>query len=181
LSVVSVGAIHAGTAENIIPETAHLKLNIRTINPTTRKRVLDGVKRIVAAESQASNSPQPPDLTPTSNFPFLYNDEDITSKLETTFSAHFPLNSHGYSPSALRLGGSEDFGVLATAVDRPACFWTYGGVDPATWDIAEKEGKILETIPMNHSPFFAPVVMPTLQVGIDAYCVAALTWLIEEK
>ena len=34
-----------------------------------------------------------------------------------------------------------------------------------------------EDIPANHSAGFAPVIMPTLQIGLDAYAVAALTWL----
>jgi amidohydrolase len=177
LSVVSVGAIQAGDAENVISDVAHLKLNIRTINPKTRERVLSGVKRIVEAESVASNAPKPPEFKPTTKFPFLHNDEDVTAKLESTFTEHFPTNENGYSAAALRLAGSEDFGILATAVNRPACFWTYGGIDPDVWDAAEKNDRILEDIPVNHSPYFAPVIMPTLQVAVDAYAVAALTWL----
>lgn len=37
----------------------------------------------------------------------------------------------------------------------------------------------MEDIPINHSAGFAPVVMPTLEVGTDAYAIAALTWLIK--
>lgn len=29
----------------------------------------------------------------------------------------------------------------------------------------------------NHSPFFAPVLQPSLKVGMQAYCVAALAFL----
>ncbi|KAF2420993.1 metal-dependent amidase/aminoacylase/carboxypeptidase [Tothia fuscella] len=176
-AVVSVGTVHAGSVENIISDVAKLSLDIRTLNPKTRDRVLNSVKRIVEAESEASNAPKPPDFVRTRTFPFLQNDEDVTAKLEKSFSEHFPTGENGYSSAALRLGGSEDFGVLATAVNRPACFWTYGGVDPDVWARADKHDRILEDIPVNHSPFFAPVIMPTLQVATDAYAVAALTWL----
>jgi hypothetical protein len=44
------------------------------------------------------------------------------------------------------------------------------------YDRAEKEGRLKE-LPGNHSPFFAPVVQPTLSVGMDGYVVAALTFL----
>jgi metal-dependent amidase/aminoacylase/carboxypeptidase family protein len=117
-------------------------------------------------------------MLPTTNFPFLFNDEEVTSKLEATFAEHFPKDVHGYSSNALRLAGSEDFGILATAIKRPACFWTYGGVSAETWDRVEEEDRIMEDIPVNHSPFFAPVVQPTLRVAVDAYAVAALTWLM---
>lgn len=163
----------------MISDVAHLKLDVRTLNPKTRERVLGGVKRIVEAESAASDAPKPPEFTQTRRFPFLHNDDDVTTQLETSFGEHFPTNEKGYSPTVPRLAYSEDFGILATAVGRPACFWTYGGVDPETWDKAERDDRILEDIAVNHSPFFAPVIMPTLQVAADAYAVAALTFLVK--
>lgn len=60
---------------------------------------------------------------------------------------------------------------------KPCSFWIYGGTDPELWDKAEKEGRLTEDIPINHSAYFAPVIMPTLQIATDAYAVAALTWL----
>jgi metal-dependent amidase/aminoacylase/carboxypeptidase family protein len=178
---VTVGAIHAGDAENVIPDIAHLKLDIRSIDPKTRERILGSVKRIAEAESIASNAPLPPDFKRTRTFPFLHNDEDATTTLEKSFISHFPTDEGGYSATAPRLSGSEDFGILATAIDRPACFWIYGGVEAGVWDKAVKEDRISEDIPVNHSPYFAPVIMPTLQVGLDAYAVAALTWLAKDK
>jgi metal-dependent amidase/aminoacylase/carboxypeptidase family protein len=172
-----VGTIHAGSNENIIPSQADLTIDIRTINSNTREKVIASVHRIVKAESEASNCPKEPVLTRTRTFPLLVNDEAITTKLEESFKSHFPPAPHGYDPNAPRLGGSEDFGELATAINKPNCFWTYGGVDPETWDRLEKEGRLQEDIPVNHSPFFAPVINPTLRVAAEAYAVAALTWL----
>jgi amidohydrolase len=177
-AVVTVSAIHAGDAENVIPTQADLKLNIRTFNPDTRTRVLASVKRIADAEALAGDAPKPPELKPTSSFPFLMNDDGVTMKLEASFAAHFRSSGQTYDPNTKKLGGSEDFGTLATAVNRPANYWRFGGVDPAIWDKAEEEGK-LEGLPINHSPYFAPVIQPTLSVATDAYAVAALTWLIK--
>lgn len=98
--------------------------------------------------------------------------------LEKTFAAHFPSGRHGYNPNSPRLSGSEDFSILATAVEKPSTFFLYGGVDPEAWDEAERMGTILEDIPVSHGPFYAPVVQPTLRVGVDGYVGAALTWLI---
>lgn len=176
-AVVTIGAIHAGDAENVIPSHADLKLNIRTITPETRKGVIASIKRIVDAESVASNAPHPPEITPTSSFPFLINDGDVTQRLEDSFAEHFQPGRHSYDSNTLRLGGSEDFGVLATAVKRSSSYWCLGGTDPEVWDKAEVEGTLTEDVPINHSPFFAPVVQPTLRVATDAYAVAALTWL----
>ncbi|EAT91678.1 hypothetical protein HBI56_012240 [Parastagonospora nodorum] len=175
-AVVTVSAFHAGDAENIIPEEANLKLNIRTARPETRDHVLRSVRTIIDAEATASSNPTQPVLTPTTRFPFLFNDADITSALEQSFAEYFKPGKNSYQSDISRLQGSEDFGILATAVGKPSCFFLYGGVDPEVYDKAEKEGKMKE-LPGNHSPFFAPVIQPTLTKGIDGYVVSALTFL----
>ena len=38
------------------------------------------------------------------------------------------------------------------------------------------EGR-LDSLPGNHSPYFAPVIEPTLTTGIQALTLAARTWL----
>ena len=54
-----------------------------------------------------------------------------------------------------------------------------GVTDPQLYDRAEAAGKLQEDIPANHSAKFAPVILPTLQVGLDAYAAGALAWLIK--
>ena len=50
-AVVSVGAFLAGDAGNVIPQTATLRLSIRSSAPATRTLVLDKVKAITAAQA----------------------------------------------------------------------------------------------------------------------------------
>ena len=71
---------------------------------------------------------------------------------------------------------SEDFGLFGAAWDVPAVFWVVGGIDPDTYEAAEKAGK-LDELPVNHSPAFAPVIEPTLRTGIEAMLAAAGVWL----
>jgi metal-dependent amidase/aminoacylase/carboxypeptidase family protein len=175
-AVVTVSAFHAGDAENIIPEEAHLKLNIRTAHPATREHVLRSVETIIAAEGAASSNPKIPTLRATTRFPFLFNDDAVTGALEKTFAEHFGAGKNSYQSDIARLQGSEDFGILATAIGKPSCFFLYGGVDPEVYDRAEREGRMKE-LPGNHSPFFAPMVQPTLTRGVDGYVVAALTFM----
>jgi metal-dependent amidase/aminoacylase/carboxypeptidase family protein len=175
--VLTVGAMNAGDAENVIPSHAELKLNLRSFSAAQRPRVIASIKRIVEAESMASNAPTPPEIQTTTSFPITSNDQDVTTKLEKTFAAHFPPAPHGYTTDTPKLFGSEDFGLLGSMIDRPYSFFIYGGTDPELWDKAEKEGKLLESIPVNHSAFFAPVVQPTMKVGVEAYAAGALTWL----
>lgn len=179
-AVVTVGALNAGDAENVIPFEANLKINVRNFDTATRKRVLSSIKRIIDAESMASNAPQPPDIKETTSFPLTVNDDDVTAKLEETFAQQFPPAPHGYHKDLPRLFGSEDFGLLGSMIDRPYSFFMYGGIDENLWDKAEEAGTTQEDIPVNHSPFFAPVIQPTLRVGMEGYAAAALTWLIKE-
>jgi hippurate hydrolase len=51
--VVTVGTIHAGTANNIIPDRAVLTGTLRTVDPTTRRLLRDEVERITAATAAA--------------------------------------------------------------------------------------------------------------------------------
>ena len=53
-AVVTVGALHVGSKENIIADRAELRLSVRTFDPLVRRQVLDGIERIVRAEAQAS-------------------------------------------------------------------------------------------------------------------------------
>lgn len=176
-AVVTVAAFHAGDAENIIPEEANLKIDVRAASLQTRKSVLNAIETIVAAEAAASSNPAPPVLTPTTQFPLLFNDAVVTESIEQSFSAHFVPGKHGYQNNITSVEGSEDFGILATSINRPSCFFVYGGIDPEVYDKAEREGRLDEDVPGNHSPLFAPVVQPTLTCGIEGYVVAALTFL----
>ena len=173
-AVVTVGSIQAGATENIIANQADLKVNVRNADPDTRKTVLSSIERIIKAESQASNAPKEPSIAPTSRFPFTVNDDAVTAVLENPFAEHFGAM---YDSNAARLGGSEDFPILATSKGVPYCYWTFGGIDPDTWDEAEKNGRLPEDIPINHSPHFAPVIQPTLKTGVDALVLGTLAFL----
>ena len=177
--VVTVASVQAGDAENIVVDDAKLAIDVRTSDQKTRDKVRDSIHRIVKAESLASNAVAEPTFEVSRTFPLTINDETVTEKLEATFHAHFGEGAHGYNPDIAKLGGSEDFSILGTAVDRPCSFFMYGGTDPELYDKYEAEGTLSEKVPINHSGLFAPVIQPTLQTGCDGYAGAALTWLIK--
>lgn len=173
-AVVTVGAVQAGSAENVIEDKAVLKINTRTTSTATREKVLASVRRIIKAECEASNSPKEPIIEATSSFPLTINDEHVASRLASSFNECF---GEAFEPDTDPTNGSEDVSILATSKGRPYNFWFFGGVDPDLWDRAHREGRAFEDVPVNHSPFFAPVIQPTMSVGIRALCVGALTFL----
>jgi amidohydrolase len=181
-AVVTVGSLHAGMTENIISDSAVLKINIRAVQPETRTKVLASMRRIIKAECEASGAPQEPKFVPTSSFPFTINDDATTAHLEGPFKDHF---GDSYSASADPLGGSEDFSVLATEAPRkdgkgtgvPYSYWIFGGTHPEKCKEAESKGTLRDEIPINHSAYFAPVIQPTMKTGVDGLVVAALSFL----
>jgi amidohydrolase len=153
-AVVTVGSIQAGDTENIIAAEATLKIDVRSVSEEWRQRILESVERIVKAECDAGRSPKAPIFERTRTFPVTYNDQQTTDAIEKSFSAYFKEN-HKSTPKAQL--ASEDVSILASSVDKPCCFWFFGGVDSKEWNEREKNGT-LNDIPVNHSPYFAPVV-----------------------
>lgn len=66
---------------------------------------------------------------------------------------------------------SEDFGSFGTEWRSPSVFWFVGGTDPATYAKAKAANR-LNDLPVNHSPMFAPVLHPTLRMGVETLVVA---------
>ncbi|KPI38824.1 putative amidohydrolase YhaA [Cyphellophora attinorum] len=173
---VSRRFIQAGDAENVIPFEAVIKCNTRTVTNRTREKVRKAIERIVKAECVAGGCEREPDFEVISSFPLTVNDADIVEKLSAGMEAHFGERYNKEMQFAL---GSEDFSLLASSVDRPYCFWFFGGIEGKEWDeLAEKDK--LDLVPTNHSPFFAPVLQPTLKTGVEALVVASLTYLGKE-
>ena len=74
------------------------------------------------------------------------------------------------------LSASEDFGSFGSEWHVPSVFWTVGGTDADTYDRAKKDGRLSE-LPTNHNPHFAPVIHPTLEIGVQTLLAAAGAWL----
>jgi hippurate hydrolase len=171
-AVVTIGALQAGTKENVIPDEAIIKLNIRTFDDSVRKRVLAAIERIVNAEAAASGAPRPPEITTLDHYPLNVNDAEASRRVVDAFHRHFPaerVRQTGPAPA------SEDFGSFGTEWRVPSVFWFVGGTDPNVYAQAKKAGRLNE-LPVNHSPLFAPVIHPTLQTGVETLVVAAQAW-----
>src|SRR5437764_1665852 len=89
-AVVTVGALQAGTKENVIPDEAIIKLNVRTFDEGVRKRVLAAIERVVNAEAAASGAPKPPEITPLDRYSLVTNDPGATGRVVDAFRQHFP-------------------------------------------------------------------------------------------
>jgi len=172
--VLTVGSIHAGTKSNVISDRAVLELNLRTYDQATRTAVLDAIRRVVVAECQASGSPREPEIELYDHFPPTINDDEVTDRLSNAFADYF---GERFSMMSTGWTASEDFSEIPNALGAPYSYWAVGGTDEQLVRQATASGRINQDIPVNHSPTFAPVVQPTLDVGTQTLVVAALAWL----
>jgi amidohydrolase len=172
-AVVTVGSLQAGTKENVIPDEAVIKLNVRTFDEDVRKRVLAAVERIVNAEAEASRAPKKPEITPLDRYAFVKNDPEATKRTVDALRSYFPGDRvKNTQPTT----ASEDFGSFGTEWQVPSVFWFVGGTDPETYAKAKKSGTNAD-LPTNHNPRFAPVIHPTLETGVETLVVASQAWL----
>jgi hippurate hydrolase len=174
-AVLTVGVLQAGTKENVIPDDAVIKLNVRTFDAGVRERVLAAIERIANAEAAASGAPRPPQITTIDQYPLNVNNRDAATRVADAFRGYFGaerVQETGPAPA------SEDFGSFGSEWHVPSVFWFVGGTDPQSYAKAKEANKINE-LPVNHSPKFAPVLHPTLQTGVEALVVAARAWLSE--
>ncbi|MDC5697141.1 amidohydrolase [Intrasporangium calvum] len=160
-AVLTVGSSIAGSKSNVIPDRATLLVNLRAYDTEVRAKVIEAVERIVRGECAAAGSPEPPTFEYYDQFPLTDNHADVTSTVTTAFREHFgpervvPLG---------RIPASEDFSRLPDAFGTPYTYWGVGGFPSG------------QGVP-NHSPFFAPLIQPTLDTGTEAIVVAALSYL----
>ena len=113
------------------------------------------------------------------SFPVLVNDPDAVERTRTALASSGALI---VDPGLV--SGSEDVGLLATAVNAPLVYWLLGGQDPADYEGAttsEELHKRMAELPANHSPLFAPVIEPTLTNGVNALVAAAKEWLPKQR
>ncbi|MGH9740360.1 MAG: M20 family metallopeptidase [Candidatus Acidiferrales bacterium] len=172
-AVVTIGSLQAGTKENVIPDEAVIKLNVRTFDENVRKRVFAAIERIVNAEAEASRSPKKPEITPLDRYPLVKNDPEATKRAGDAFRSYFLADRvQDTQPTTT----SEDFGSFGTEWQVPSVFWFVGGTDPRAYAEAKNAGTIAD-IPTNHNPRFAPVIHPTLETGVETLVVASHAWL----
>ncbi|HVZ57237.1 MAG TPA: amidohydrolase [Chitinophagaceae bacterium] len=171
-AVLTVGSLQAGTKENIIPDDAELKLNIRTFDEEVRHHILESVKRVCCAECMASNAPKDPEISTISYYPLTENDEQATARIAEAFGAQFGDQSY----ETPRRSASEDFSIFGREWKVPYVFWFVGGTDRDVF-LEARKNKAINKIPSNHSPKFAPVLHPTLKTGFVTMVTAAAVWL----
>lgn len=161
LAIVTVGYIHAGTKNNIIPDTAELGLTVRTYKAEIRKQVLAAITRITKAEAAAAGAPREPSIEDYEATDAVYNEPALARRLEEPLEAALGKDNVVMDEPHT---ASEDFSIFVEQ-GIPGFYFNLGGADPQKLAEAKAAGT---NLPSNHSPLFAPDVDPALHRGIAA-------------
>ena len=161
MAVVTVGYIHAGTKNNIIPDQAEIGMTIRTFKEDVRKQILAAITRIANGEAAAANAPREPFLEHYESTDLVYNNPELAERLRAPLEAALGKKN---VVTAEPIAPSEDFSFYI-GQGVPGFYFSLGGAEPQKFAEAKASGKPL---PSNHSPFFAPEVDPALHAGIEA-------------
>lgn len=159
--VITVGYIHAGTKNNIIPDQAELGLTVRTYKAEVRQQILAAITRITKAEAEAAGAPREPSVEHYEATDAVYNNPALAQRLRGSLEA--ALGKDNVVMEA-PMTASEDFSFFVSQ-GIPGFYFSLGGANPEKYAQSKAAGIPL---PSNHSPLFAPDVDPALHTGIAA-------------
>lgn len=157
--VITVGTIHGGTKNSIIPDEVKLQLTVRTYKPEVRKRILAAIERVAKGEALAAGAPKDPlvKVTPAANA--TYNDPELTKRLVAKLRAVLGQDNVVEVEPVMIF---EDFAEFARAGIPSADLWV-GAVNPDKFAAAQKAGTPL---PQLHSGTWAPDYASTIRMAI---------------
>ncbi|MBT2321616.1 amidohydrolase [Variovorax paradoxus] len=112
MAVVTVGAVHAGKANNVIPQSAVLEISVRALDREVRSRLEERIKALVAAQAESFGVKAQIDWRP--GYAVLVNTPE-----ETAFAREVALELVGAERVTLQapaVPGSEDFAFMLERV-----------------------------------------------------------------
>jgi amidohydrolase len=161
-SIVTVGAIHGGVRNNIIPDEVEMIGTIRALETKMRDQIHERIRR--TAESIASSAGATATVEITTGYPITYNDPALTERSLPSLRGAAGEKNVKLVNAVL---GAEDFSFFQREVPG-LFFWL--GTRPAD--------QTPEQAPSNHSPLFY-VDESGLGLGVRALARVAVDYLTQ--
>jgi len=145
-AVITVGSVQAGKDNNVIPETALLKVNLRWFDEKDRKIMIDGIKRINEAIAHAYDLPK--EKYPTIKFKGwsypLENDKELTAVVKEAVKPLVADEKMVLDESILpAVMGSEDVHHLVINNENNRyCYINVGVANPERFKKAFEKGEL---------------------------------------
>jgi amidohydrolase len=159
-SIVTVGAIHGGVRNNIIPDQVEMIGTIRSLDAKMRDDLHARIKR--TAEDIATSAGAAAEVAITPGYPITYNDPALTEKMAPTLRRVAGAQNTHVVNAVL---GAEDFSFFQQKV--PGLFFWLGTRPP---------DQTPEQAASNHSPLFY-VDERGLALGVRALAHVAVDYL----
>jgi hippurate hydrolase len=172
-AVLSVGTIHGGTKNNIIPDEVTMGLTLRTYSSSVRDAIIADVRRTASGLAQAYGIPadRMPTVTLGEATPATLNDPSFAERLRASASAALGKER---VLEARAVMGSEDVGLFSLDGKIPAAMYWLGAADPTKLEESRKSGVPLPSL---HSALFAPVYGAAIPAGVTVMTAMALDLL----
>ena len=164
--VVTVGSFHSGTKHNIISDRAHLQLTVRNTNLETRKKLLDGIKRIAENMGRVAGLPEdklPEVIVSSESTPPTVNDDQLVQRLRKVWKNKMGDDLVFNIPATGM--GAEDFPYFTTDPAISSVYFVIGGTPKADLEAAKNGGPAVAS---HHSPLFKIAPDPAVKSGIEA-------------
>lgn len=168
-AVITVGSIHGGTKHNIIGDSCHLQVTVRSYTRQVREKLLGSIKRRAKAIAQAYGAPEPT-IRVSEGTPALENHKGLTERLTSVFMRI--LGDENVLDMEPVMGG-EDFSEFGLA-GVPIVMFRLGAVSQRR---LERYKQLGQNPPSLHSPQFYPDADEALPTGVTTLVAAALELL----
>jgi hippurate hydrolase len=172
-AVVTVGSIHGGAKHNVIPDSCHMQLTVRSFSDEVRQKLLDGIRRKAEAAAEGAGAPKPTVKVLDEYTPATINDAKLVQRVLPVLRK--TLGEGNVVDSELSMGG-EDFSRYGRA-GVPICMLRLGSVEPHRLAGLKRSGEP----PSLHSAVYYPDADKTLPVGITTLCTLVLDLLPAKK
>ena len=142
-AVLTVGSFQAGTENNVIPETALLKINLRYFSEETRQKLISGIRAIDDGIARTYGMPEDklPTMVMKGSSPPLTNDGGLVERLLPSLGDL--LGQDRIVTSFPSSTGSEDAHVLVSPhPDTKVAYTAVGIADAAASAAARERGDV---------------------------------------
>lgn len=170
--VVTVGSFHSGTKHNIISDSAHLQLTVRSTSEETRQLLLQGIRRIAENMGRVAGLPEDklPEVTVADeSVPPTVNNADLVRRLRSAWIEELG-DARVIDVPSPGMGG-EDFPYFTSDPRIPTVFWKIGGTPKADFDAAAAGAP---PVPSHHSPLFKIAPEPSVTAGVESTVLALM-------
>jgi hippurate hydrolase len=165
-AVITVGSIHGGTKHNVIGDSCHLQITVRSYSDEVRNQLHSAIKRKANAVAMGAGAPEP-EITISEGTPSLWNDLDLVEQMVPVFKR--ALGEDNVVESEPSMGG-EDFSQYGRA-GVPILMFQLGTVEQSR---LARYKQIGIPAPSLHSSKYYPDAEQSLVTGVTAMASAAL-------